>query len=247
LKIKKGVEMNVILKSYVFLICFLFSTAFTQDLKKVEITFTPISHASFVIQSSDKTIFVDPVGDIAMYSSFSPPDIILITHAHGDHLSKEIVNSVKVEKTVIVAPKAVVDQLQYGEILKNGDKKIFAGVMIEAIPMYNLTEGRLNFHKKGQGNGYVVTLKEKRIYISGDTEDIIEMRKLTNIDYAFICMNLPYTMTVEQAASAVLEMKPKVVYPYHYRGTDGFSDIEKFKELVSENKDIEVRLLEWYN
>ena len=239
--------MNILLKSRIFLIFFLISSAFTQDLEKNDMIFTPISHASFVIQTSEKTIFVDPVGNINDYSTFSPPDIILITHAHGDHLSKEIVDAVKEEKTVIVGPKAVVDQLQYGEILNNGDKKIFAGVLIEAIPMYNLTEDRLNFHKKGQGNGYVVTLKEKRIYISGDTEDIVEMRRLTAIDYAFICMNLPYTMTVEQAASAVLEMKPKVVFPYHYRGTDGFSDIEKFKELVGENSDIEVRFLKWYN
>jgi len=239
--------MNIYLRSGVFLIFFLISSALAQDSKNNEITFTPINHASFIIQTSEKTIFVDPVGDIDMYSSFSPPDIILITHTHGDHLSKEIVDSVKEEKTVVVGPKAVVDQLHYGEILKNGDKKIYAGVLIEAIPMYNMTEDRLNFHKKGQGNGYVVTLKEKRIYISGDSEDIVEMRKLTAIDYAFICMNLPYTMTVEQAASAVLEMKPKVVFPYHYRGTDGFSDIDKFKELVSENSDIEVRFLKWYN
>jgi L-ascorbate metabolism protein UlaG (beta-lactamase superfamily) len=112
--------------------------------------------------------------------------------------------------------------------------------------MYNLTEDRLNFHVKGRGNGYVITLKEERIYISGDTEDIVEMRNLKEIDYAFICMNLPYTMTVEQAASAVLEMKPKIVYPYHYRGQGGFSDIEKFRDLVSEDEDIEVCFLEWY-
>ena len=89
-------------------------------------------------------------------------------------------------------------------------------------------------------------MNKKRIYISGDTEDIKEMRELRDIDYAFICMNLPYTMSVEQAASAVLEFKPKVVFPYHYRGTEGFSDVEKFKRLVSKNKDIEVRLLDWY-
>jgi L-ascorbate metabolism protein UlaG (beta-lactamase superfamily) len=94
--------------------------------------------------------------------------------------------------------------------------------------MYNLTAERLKFHPKGHGNGYVLTIKKKRIYISGDTEDIKEMRELKDIDYAFICMNLPYTMSVEQAASAVLEMKPRIVIPYHYRGTNGLSDIERF-------------------
>ena len=112
--------------------------------------------------------------------------------------------------------------------------------------MYNTTPDRLQYHEKGRGNGYVVTLDDKRIYISGDTEDIPEMRKLKNIDYAFVCMNLPYTMTVEQAASAVSEFKPKVVFPYHYRGKEGMSDIEKFKKMVSADSDIEVRFLDWY-
>ena len=226
---------------------FLCSLGCTQEETQIEILFTPINHATFVIQTSDKTIFIDPVGDIDTYADFPSPDIILVTDIHGDHLSVETIDSVKKKKTIIVAPKVVVDKLNQGKILNNGEKKTFTDVLIEAISAYNLTKERLNFHNKGRGNGYVLTLNEKRIYISGDTEDIPEMRELTNIDFAFVCMNLPYTMTVGQAASAVLEMKPAVVYPYHYRGKGGFSDLNKFKELVSVNKDIEVRLLDWYN
>ena len=103
------------------------------------------------------------------------------------------------------------------------------------------------YHPESRGNGYILTLNSKRIYISGDTEDIPEMRNLKNIDKAFVCMNLPYTMTIESAASAVLDFKPKNVYPYHYRGTDGMSDVDKFKTLVNqENESIEVILLDWY-
>jgi L-ascorbate metabolism protein UlaG (beta-lactamase superfamily) len=225
---------------------FLISSAFTQDAKEPEIIFSAISHATFVIQTDGKTIFVDPVGDLETFTAYPSPDIILITDTHGDHLDTEFVNSLKTKNTVVVVPKAVYDELDYGKILENGEKGTYSNVDIEAIPMYNLTEDRLNFHKKGRGNGYLITLNKKRIYISGDTEDIVEMRTLTDIDFAFICMNLPYTMTVEQAASAVLEMKPKTVYPYHYRGGDGFSDIERFKKLVSEDDGIEVRFLEWY-
>ena len=131
--------------------------------------------------------------------------------------------------------------------LNNGDSFDFNGVKIEAIPMYNLREEALKFHTKGRGNGYLLTINDERIYISGDTEDIPEMRNLKNIDKAFVCMNLPYTMTVESAASAVLEFKPKQVYPYHYRGTEGLSDIEKFKNLVNKSdKSINVLLLDWY-
>jgi len=121
------------------------------------------------------------------------------------------------------------------------------GMTIEAIPMYNLRDEALNFHPKGRGNGYVISLAGERIYISGDTEDIPEMRELTNIDKAFICMNLPYTMTVESAASAVLDFKPKIAIPYHYRGKDGLSDIENFKQIIeSKNSDIKVEFLKWY-
>jgi L-ascorbate metabolism protein UlaG (beta-lactamase superfamily) len=127
-------------------------------------------------------------------------------------------------------------------ILTNGQTGELLGVKIEAIPMYNLTTERLKFHDKGRGNGYVATLGAKRIYLSGDTEDIPEMRALKNIDVAFVCMNLPYTMTVEQAAQAVRAFKPRIVYPYHYRG----SDINKFKELVGTDAGVDVRLREWY-
>ena len=112
--------------------------------------------------------------------------------------------------------------------------------------MYNISKGRLKFHTKSRGNGYVLTLTGKRIYIYGDSEDIKEMRELKNINYAFVCINLPYTMSIEQAASVVLDFKPKVVYPYHYRGPKGYSDIEKFKKLVRKNKNVDVRLLNWY-
>jgi len=206
----------------------------------------PIQHATFVIQHAGVTILVDPVGDAKSFKSYGKPDVILVTDIHGDHLDAELIAVVRGKEPVVVAPLAAADQLQGAFALKNGGKTKAGDVTIEAIPMYNLTEDRLKYHEKGRGNGYVVTVGEKRIYISGDTEDIPEMRALENIDYAFVCMNLPYTMTVEQAASAVLEMKPVVVYPYHYRGTDGFSDTKKFAALVAEDGDIEVRQLDWY-
>ena len=132
-------------------------------------------------------------------------------------------------------------------MLNNGSSMDWQGITIEAIPMYNLPETDDSRHPKGRGNGYVLTLGGKKLYISGDTEDISEMRSLKGIDVAFVCMNLPYTMDINQAASAVLEFKPKVVYPYHYRGQGGLSDVDQFKKLVNTgDKKIEVRLAKWY-
>lgn len=235
--------MKVYMKVILFLSLILAVQVFAQNETANEIKFSPITHGTLVIETSETVIYIDPAGDTGAFEKHAKPDIILITDIHGDHLDIEAVNSLKQDQTVIIAPKAVVDKLEFGQVLNNGETAAVSNIQIEAIPMYNLTEERLKYHEKGRGNGYVVTADKKRIYISGDTEDIPEMRSLKNIDYAFVCMNLPYTMSVEQAASAVLEMKPKVVFPYHYRG----SDVEKFKQLVSEDKDIEVRMLDWYN
>jgi len=215
------------------------------------LTVQPVQHATMVLTHGETTIYVDPVGGGAAFAGLAPPDVILITDIHGDHLDASTVAAVTTEDAIIVGPRAVVDGLGPQEkakarVLANGETIDLHGVSVEAVPMYNLTEERSRFHSKGRGNGYVVTLGGQRIYISGDTEDIPEMRGLKDIDVAFVCMNLPYTMEVEKAADAVLEFQPRVVFPYHYRGQGGFSDVERFKEIVSRNPQIEVRLLEWY-
>ncbi|HTG43303.1 MAG TPA: MBL fold metallo-hydrolase [Verrucomicrobiae bacterium] len=210
-----------------------------------DIQLHPINHASFILEWNGKTIFVDPVGGAEKFKG--TPTLILVTDIHGDHLNAGTLKAVARENTIIIAPEAVASQLpaelkSQVTVMANGERKEVQGISIEALPMYNLTPDRLKYHSKGRGNGYVLTLGGKRVYISGDTEDIPEMRALKNIDLAFVCMNLPYTMTVEQAASAVKEFKPKIVYPYHFRG----SDTEKFKQLVGNASGVEVRLLKWY-
>lgn len=222
------------------------------DEKKLSIS--PISHATLVLSYGNNAIYVDPTGGIEAFNGFSTPDIVLITDIHGDHMDLETLKALDLSNTTVIAPKAVV--VKFPEDLKtkaivtlnNGDSIEVNEYSIQAIPMYNLREEALKYHSKGRGNGYVLSINdEQRIYISGDTEDISEMRALKNIDKAFICMNLPYTMTVENAASAVLEFKPKQVYPYHYRGTEGFSDVKNFKTLINQgDESIEVIQLEWY-
>ena len=215
---------------------------FAQKSQFGKITFHPINHATFVTEIDTLTLYIDPVGGAEAFKGQKPADIILITDIHGDHMSKETVDAVKSKSTKIIAPKAVVESIKMGDVLNNDETVEIKGISIKAIPMYNTTEDRKDKHVKGRGNGYLISALEKNIYISGDTEDIPEMRNLKDIDYAFVCMNLPYTMSVEQAASAVLEMKPKYVFPYHYRG----SDVQKFKELVSVDKNIDIQILNWY-
>lgn len=213
---------------------------------------TPISHATMLIQWSGVTFYIDPVGGSEKFKGMDKPDLILVTDIHGDHMNAETIEAVMRDDTGIVAPKAVADKLpkgpqQHSLVMNNGETTEVLGFTITAIPMYNLPEAEDSRHIKGRGNGYVIEKDGKRVYISGDTEDIPEMRALKDIDIAFVCMNLPYTMTVESAANAVLEFAPATVYPYHYRGKDGLSDVAKFKEMVhTGNSDIEVTQLDWY-
>ena len=224
----------------------------TQDTIKSEkgdITITPVEHATFVIKWDGKTIFVDPTTGGDAFKKHGAADLILVTDIHGDHFDPKTLAAVRTPASMLIVPAVVAEKLGADKgnatVLPNGEKAKCGEIGIEAVPMYNLTPERKNNHTKGRGNGYVLTLGGKRIYISGDTEDIPEMRGLKDIDAAFVCMNLPYTMDVDHAADAVLAFKPKVVYPYHYRGKE-MSDVEKFKSLVAKDKAIDVRLLKWY-
>ncbi|MCK0131502.1 MBL fold metallo-hydrolase [Flavobacteriaceae bacterium F08102] len=216
-----------------------------------DLKISPIYHASLVLQWNGNTLYIDPYGGAERFTGFAKPDLILITDIHGDHTDLETLRKLATEHTVFVVPPAVADMLKGDfkklEILKNGEMTVQNDIFINAIPMYNLPKDANAMHPPGRGNGYFLNMGGKGIYISGDTEDIPEMRKLPNIDIAFVCMNLPYTMDINQAADAVLEFKPNIVYPYHYRGKPDMSDIKAFKQLVNaKNKNLEVRLRDWY-
>ena len=210
----------------------------------------PVAHASFVMETPMGTIYVDPVGDVAQYADFPDADLILITHEHGDHYNADTMAALAKENTQIITNPAVFEMLADGvkttaNAVANGDMASFKELKIEAIPAYNTTEERKNFHPQGRDNGYVLNFEGFRVYISGDTEDVPEMRALLDIDLAFVCMNLPFTMDANAAASAVSEFAPTYVYPYHYRGRDGGTqDPAEFAKMLG--GDTEVRMGDWY-
>ena len=220
-----------------------------EKVKDGELTIQPVTHATLVFGYNNKNIYIDPTGGTDAFKGLAAPNLVLITDIHGDHFDTATIKAINTADAILVVPQAVADKLpattdkQKVVILENGDKRELAGISIAAIPMYNLPEAPDARHIKGRGNGYILTIGGKNIYISGDTEDIPEMRALKSIDIAFVCMNLPYTMDVNQAAQGVLAFKPKVVYPYHYRG----QDVNTFKTLVNAgDKNIDVRLRNWY-
>ena len=196
-----------------------------------------------MIDAGRQIVHIDPWGS-GNYDGLPPADLILITDIHGDHLDPKILPKVSKSGTVILAPAAVAETVHNATVIRNGETKTIGPFQIEAVPMYNLTRGPAPgklFHDKGRGNGYVISYGGKRFYFSGDTEGAPEMRALRNIDVAFVCMNLPYTMPPEEAAEAVRAFHPKIVYPYHYRG----SDLNAFAKAL-EGTGIDVRLVDWY-
>jgi L-ascorbate metabolism protein UlaG (beta-lactamase superfamily) len=220
-----------------------------------ELTIQPIHHAALTLSWDGKEVLVDPAplgkdDTGAEFKALPTPDIILITHIHGDHYNAQFLQAVAGPHTVILTPHNVYDAMPAdlqakARAMGNDEHTVVDTIPIETVPMYNTTASRTHFHPKGAGNGYVLTFGGKRIYIAGDTEESPELAHLANIDVAFIPMNLPYTQTVEAAAKWVKDFRPKIVYPYHYRNGDGSkADVNMFKKLVGGASD--VRLRDWY-
>ena len=189
------------------------------------VKFHALVHASIRIEYEGQEIEIDPVTKLGNktidYAAMPKADYLFVTHEHGDHFDKEAIKTLSDGETQLIMNGRCTEMYGTGKTMKNGDKILLADdFTVEAVPAYNKTEGRTQFHPKGRDNGYILTIDGLRIYIAGDTEDIPEMETIKDIDIAFLPCNQPYTMTPEQLVNAAKIIKPKVVFPYHYGQTD---------------------------
>ena len=199
-----------------------------------------IGHGSLMMIFNGKAIHIDPFSSVADYSFLPKADIVFLTHEHSDHLDREALAKLCIDKTIIVLTEICAAQIKGGIVMHNGETQTIDKLKVEAIAAYNLVQKRSNgevFHPKGNGNGYILSFGDTRVYIAGDTENTPEMKSLRNIAIAFLPMNLPYTMTPEMVADAVRAFRPRILYPYHF----GKTDTSKIVELLK-GEDIEVRL-----
>ncbi len=236
-------------KLLVLLLCFPVVAGFAQTRKTEDfstsagtVRLTPIAHAALLLEAGGKAVYVDPV--MGNYDGLPKADLILITHDHPDHLNPDRIKQLRKDSTVLLGPASVAAVVPGMQVMSNGDTRTWEKWKIDAVAAYNIKRGPAPgkfYHEKGHGNGYVLTFGGKRFYISGDTEGTPEMAALKNIDVAFICMNLPYTMSPEEAAAAVKTFMPKIAIPYHYRG----SDPAEFQKAL-EGSGIQVQLFDWY-
>jgi L-ascorbate metabolism protein UlaG (beta-lactamase superfamily) len=217
---------------------------FEKDVIKTsagDLMITFIGHGSLMLELNGRIIHVDPFSKVADYAKLPQADVIFITHEHQDHLDPAALRIIRRKNTVVVLTEKCAEKVSGGTIMRNGDVQSVMGIRTEAIPAYNIAGKRENgrsFHPKGEGNGYVLSFGDKRVYIAGDTENTPEMKALKNIDIAFLPMNLPYTMTPEMVADAAKAFKPRVLYPYHY----GETDTARIVELLKESPEVEVRI-----
>ncbi|MGR3522957.1 MAG: MBL fold metallo-hydrolase [Paracoccus sp. (in: a-proteobacteria)] len=222
------------------------SASFRFPVEGGEVVVYPVEHASMVIETPGGVIYVDPVGGAEKFSGMPAPSLILITHQHGDHYDQPTLEALPAVR--LITNPAVNEMLpdamkERATAMENGDSAQALDMRIAAIPAYNTTPERMQYHPEGRDNGYVLTIGGSRFYIAGDTEPVPEMAALENIEVAFLPMNLPYTMTIEQAAEAVATFKPKTVFPYHHRG----SDVQAFAQLVEAgDSGAKVVIADWY-
>jgi L-ascorbate metabolism protein UlaG (beta-lactamase superfamily) len=207
-----------------------------------DLALTFITHGTLMLEWGTIVVHIDPTtGDGTDYAKLPPADLILVTHEHGDHLDPAAIHTLRRPDTGILYSPKCAALVPGGTILKNGDKCTAKSIGIEAVPAYNIVHKRADgtvFHPKGDGNGYILTCGDKRVYFAGDTENTSEMKALRRIDIAFLPMNLPYTMTPEMVADAAKAFRPRVLYPYHY----GRTDPTTLPVLLRDEEDIDVRI-----
>lgn len=237
--------LKACLTSYLFLMT---AAVFSQKMPEVDRIQTSagdvelffIGHGSLMFRHQDYAIHIDPVSSSGSYKGLPQADLILVTHEHYDHLDIELIGKLRKKESIVVCNSASAPKLPGCRTMKPGDRTIIHNITIEAVPAYNIVNERAKgqpFHPKGVGNGYILTIGDKRFYVAGDTENTPEMKSLRDIDVAFLPMNLPYTMTPAMVADAAKAFRPAILYPYHF----GDTDTDEIKRLLKDTG-IEVRI-----
>ncbi|MBR5334196.1 MAG: MBL fold metallo-hydrolase [Alistipes sp.] len=215
-----------------------------QDREGNYVTFTFFKHASFCITLGEHHIYIDPVSEYAEYAHLPKAEVVLVTHSHYDHFDRAAVDDITSRHSVVICDKTTAEALDGEAIVMTPGLRteIEGNIFIDAVAAYNTSERHTDFHPQAREDcGYVITLASgTRIYIAGDTEPTPEMLALKDIDIAFLPVNQPYTMTVDQAVEAIKTIRPKIFYPYHYGEVEEKTDIERLKRELEGITDVRV-------
>ena len=212
-----------------------------------EVTLTFFKHASLAIETDCRHIYIDPVDSYADYANLPKADVILVTHSHYDHLDRAAIDKLTKRESVIVCDKTSAEAFDFDCITMTpgATAEPIEGVSVEAVAAYNISEGHTDFHPKSREDcGYIITIGGTRFYIAGDTENNDDVKAVKDIDVAFLPVNQPYTMTVEQAVDAVKAIRPAIFYPYHYGEVEQKADIDLLVKELEGVTEVRVRAME---
>ncbi|QXP64889.1 metal-dependent hydrolase [Polaribacter sp. HaHaR_3_91] len=171
-----------------------------------------LGHSCFSIEINKVTILVDPfISGNALAShidiSTLKADFILLTHAHQDHvLDVEII--AERTKAVIVSNYEIamyygakdleVTALNHGGTFKT---EHFSAKYVNAIHTSSFADGTYG----GEPGGFVISSKDKNLYVAGDTAVTMDMKLIpltTKLDAAIFPIGDTFTMGVEDAIIA---------------------------------------------
>ncbi len=195
-------------------------------------------HASFMIETSGKTIYIDPY---ILPDDPKKADLILVTHEHFDHCAVENIMKIANSALIITTEGAAKKCNLNTKVVKEGDSVDLGWVNVKAVPAYNLNKP---FHPRGLGVGFIIEINDKKIYHAGDTDFIPEMKELKGIDLALLPIGGTYTMDIDDAVNAVKAFSPRIVIPMHYNSLEGLErDPNEFKEKVESQTNSKVVIL----
>ena len=248
---RKSFTKRVLVPFFFFITGIMATNGYSQEIPEYDristsagdVVLNFLGHGSLMFRIGDYAIYIDPVSSFGDYKNLPKADLILVTHEHSDHLDLKLINEIKKEGSLVFTNQKATEQIGWAIAMRPGDRQEVNSIVIEAVDAYNIVNMRAPgqpFHPKGSGVGYILTIGGKRFYVAGDTENTPEMKALTDIEVAFLPMNLPYTMTPEMVADAARAFKPRILYPYHYGDTD--TD-ELAKLLIGSGIELRIRNL----
>ena len=195
-------------------------------------TITWLGHSAFEIRGNGHSILIDAFLSGNPLAVTQPealnPDLILLSHAHGDHLGDTLAIAKRTGATVVC-------NFEISNYLEARGAKVHGqnpgggydhGIAHVKLTMAHHSSSFPDGTYGGEPNGFIITLPDgKRLYYAGDTSLFLDMQLIgeEGIDLAFLPIGDNFTMGPADSLRAIRLLKPRLVLPMHYNTWDVIS------------------------